>query len=142
MLNDAEMLGALCQDADMGRSAARHVLGFIHNDALAGVVREQMQDYDHAYGSAAQILREAGQAVPKPKTMAKAMTAMSTDMQTMMDPSSSKIAQLMIQGNTMGITTITKQLHEYAESSPEIAALAHKQIEMEQRNIEDLKKFL
>ena len=142
MLNDAEMLGSLCQDADTGRSAAQHVLKLVHNDALACTVREQLEDYDHAYQSAAQILLEARCEPPKPKSVAKAMTAVSTDMQTMLDASSSKIAQMMIQGNTMGITTITKQLHQYGEGNQDIVDLACKQVEMEQRNIENLKKFL
>ncbi len=142
MLNDAEMLGSLCQDADIGRSAAQHVLKLVHNNALAGTIQEQLQDYDHAYQSAAQILLESRCKPPKPKSVAKAMTAVSTEMQTMFDPSSSKIAQMMIQGNTMGITTITKQLHQYGEGSEEIVDLARKQVEMEQRNIENLKKFL
>lgn len=142
MYDDAEMLGCLCQDADMGRSAAQHVLTLIHNHALAATVQEQLEDYNHAYESAAQILLESGQTPPKPKSVAKAMTTVSTDMQNMMDPSSSKIAQMMIQGNTMGITTITKQLHQYEEGREEIVDLARKQVEMEQRNIEDLKKFL
>ena len=142
MSDDIAMLEALCQDADMGRAAARHVLKLVHNDALAATVREQMEDYDHAYGSAAQILLENGGGTPKPKAAAKAMTAVSTEMQNLMDPSSSKIAEMMIQGNTMGITTITKQLHQYGEGQKEIVDLARKQVAMEQRNIEDLKKFL
>lgn len=142
MSDDTAMLEALCQDADMGRSAAQHVLKLVHNEALAATVREQLADYDHAYGSAAQILLETGGETPKPKNAAKAMTAVSTDMQNLMDPSSSKIAELMIQGNTMGITTVTKQLHQYGEGKQEIVELARKQVEMEQRNIEDLKKFL
>ena len=130
MLNDAEMLGSLCQDADIGRSAAQHVLKLVHNNALAGTIQEQLQDYDHAYQSAAQILLESRCKPPKPKSVAKAMTAVSTEMQTMFDPSSSKIAQMMIQGNTMGITTITSQLHKYGEGSEEIIDLASKQVEM------------
>ena len=141
MMGDEEMLGCLCKDADMGRSAAGHVLGLIHNDALCSTVKEQLADYDHAYNSAAQILCEAGAEVPKSNPATKAMSAISTDMQNMMDPTSSKIAQMMIEGNTMGITTITKQLHEY-KGGGEVGDLAKKQIRMEQKNIENLKKFL
>lgn len=142
MLDDTGMLECLCQDADMGRSAAEHVLKLVHNDTLAATVKEQRDDYNHAYESAAQILMESRHEEPKPKTAAKVMTAVSTEMQNMMDPSSSKIAQMMIQGNTMGITTITKQLHQYEAGKEEIVQLARKQIEMEQNNIENLKKFL
>lgn len=142
MLDDRGMLDCLCRDADMGRAAAQHVLELIHNDALNTTVREQLADYDHAYDSAARILCESGSEAPKSNPAAKAMTALSTDMQNMMDPTSSKIAQMMIQGNTMGVTTITKQLHQYEGGNGEIKELAKKQIRMEQRNIENLKKFL
>lgn len=142
MLENSEMLGYLCQDADMGRTGAQHVLKLIKNEDLAATVKEQLDDYEHAYDSAAQLLQKMGKEAPKSNFAAKAMSAISTEMQNMMDPSSSKIAQMMIEGNTMGITTLTKQLHQYEDGDKEIVSLARKQVAMEQRNIENLKKFL
>ena len=136
MLNDAEMLGSLCQDADIGRSAAQHVLKLVHNNALAGTIQEQLQDYDHAYQSAAQILLESRCKPPKPKSVAKAMTAVSTEMQTMFDPSSSKIAQMMIQGNTMGVIELTKARADCEGAQANAQDLAARLLSLEQENIE------
>lgn len=142
MLNDSQMLEYLCQDADMGRSSAKHVLKLAKDEALSATIKEQLNDFEHAYDSAAQMLSQSGKEAPKSNPMAKAMASLNTEMQNFMDSSSSKIAEMMIQGNTMGITTITKQLHEYDGSNKQVAELSKKQIQMEQQNVEDLKKFL
>ncbi|MDO5602600.1 MAG: hypothetical protein Q4G07_07500 [Oscillospiraceae bacterium] len=141
-MNDTEMLGCLCEDADMGRSSARRVLKHIKDTNLSATVKEQLDDFEHAYDSAAQMLSQKGQNAPTSAPMAKTMAAVESEMQTFMDSSSSKIAEMMIQGNTMGITTITKQLNDYNGEDPEVSKLSKKQIGMEQRNIENLKKFL
>jgi hypothetical protein len=54
----------------------------------------------------------------------------------------SHIAEMMIQGSTMGIIDITKNLKEYADADKDISALANRLLKFEQQNIEEMKKFL
>ncbi|MFQ9798222.1 MAG: hypothetical protein ACLR23_04035 [Clostridia bacterium] len=61
----------------------------------------------------------------------------SSDVKTISDNSPSKIAEMVIQGNTMGVTKMTKRIHEYDGDNKKIVALAQKHVAMEEDNIEE-----
>ena len=75
---------------------------------------------------------------------AKLGTKMSVAMNTMVDSTSSHIAEMMIQGGTMGITDATKTLREYENTScsEDALDLAKRIIKFEEDSIEKLKEFL
>ncbi|MFA7138865.1 MAG: hypothetical protein WC151_10140, partial [Bacteroidales bacterium] len=54
----------------------------------------------------------------------------------------SHIADMLIKGNTMGVTGITKSLNSHKNADPQIQSLADRFIKLEQSNIERLMKFL
>lgn len=142
LIHDTEMLECICQDADMGRAAVGHVINLTQDTQLRDVLKQQRSDYQRSYAAAAAHLQKKGDAPPSAKLLTKAMAYIGSDFQTFIDHSASKIAELVIQGNTMGITEITKQLNQYDGSNRAITDLAHEQIKMEQKNIDNLKAFL
>jgi translation initiation factor 2B subunit (eIF-2B alpha/beta/delta family) len=76
--------------------------------------------------------------------MAKLGVKMGVMMNTMMDDTTSHIAEMMIQGATMGITATTKLIRENENTSrsEEALALARRIIGYEEESIEKLKQFL
>lgn len=142
MIHDTDMLEIICQDADMGQAAVGHVINLTKDTSLRDELKKQRSDYQRSYAAAAALLQEKGCTPPSAKSFTKAMTYVSSELQTLADHSPSKIAELVIQGNTMGITAITKQLHQYDGSNHAITNLANEQIRMEQKNIDNLKGFL
>ena len=58
-----------------------------------------------------------------------------------LDSSDSKIAEMTIQGNNMGVTKTIEHLHDYAGGG-EAEKLAKKLLATEQANVEQLKPFL
>jgi len=54
----------------------------------------------------------------------------------------SKIAEMVIQGSTMGVTEMTKELNNYQGTNQELFRTAQKFIQTEQDNIEEMKKYL
>lgn len=142
MNDEKELLEYVRQDAEMGRDAVTHVMKFTEDPGLRGVLKHQLDGYQISHRNAGDLLKEYGGEAKGVNPMAKAMTYASTSMKTMTDRSASHIADLMIQGSTMGITTMTKHLNDYQGASDKVRALAEKQVKMEQDNIETLKKFL
>lgn len=63
-------------------------------------------------------------------------------MKLMADPSASKIAEMMIQGNTMGMTQSLRNLNDYPGKDERVRDLASKLLRTEEANIEQMKKFL
>ena len=76
--------------------------------------------------------------------MTKFWASVGIAMNTMIDASSSHLAEMVIEGSTMGITDTTKVINEY-ENDPECreaVELARKIVKFEQDNIEIMKKYL
>ncbi len=86
--------------------------------------------------------RMAGTDLGENGTMAKFSAYMMIEMKTIADQSPSHIAQMMIQGSTMGVVQATKHLKEQAGADEEVRALTQRLIETEQDNIETMKSFL
>jgi len=63
-------------------------------------------------------------------------------MNTLINSSDSHIAQMVIQGSTMGITQMTKLLNSKPNADGPSAQIAKEFIYKEQDNIEEMKKYL
>ena len=74
--------------------------------------------------------------------MARAGMWMGMRMKTFTDTSTAHLANLLIQGNTMGITELTRSRNEHGEADAESAALCDRLIKAQQDAIERAKGFL
>lgn len=142
MVQDSDMLQYIYQNAEMGRDGINHIIKMTDDSGFRKALEEQLNDYQNTFDTAEKMLRDKGQEPESSNPMAKASTFVSSKMQTLMDNSPSHMAEMMIQGNTMGITKMTKRIHEYDGKDEEILKLAKKQVATEQANIEQMKKFL
>ena len=58
------------------------------------------------------------------------------------DNSTSHIADMVIKGNTMGITKMTREMNQSLSGDPQVRGLGEELINTQRRNIETLKKYL
>lgn len=72
----------------------------------------------------------------------KMMASSGIKMNTMLDKSPSHIAEMTIQGSTMGIITATEELNRHAGVEEPVRQLASEIVQFEQNNIERLKGYL
>ena len=86
--------------------------------------------------------RAHGAAAEDASPVAKAMARVSSTMKSLVNPTTSKLAEMVIQGNTMGATELKKQLNAYRGSNPSVVSLAQRQLKSEEKNIEDMKQYL
>ena len=89
------------------------------------------------------MLEEKGD---KPKVatqpMQKAMLWGSIQMNTLANSTPEHLAEMMIQGTTMGIIDIQKRLNELPQADSDSRKLAEDFLKGEQQNIDELKKLL
>nr|WP_122013274.1 hypothetical protein [Maliibacterium massiliense] len=142
MLDDCTMLSNICQNTEMGRTGIAHVMDLTRDTDLRQALEAQLSEYHQIYDAADAMLQEKSEGPEHISPMAKVMSYLSANFKTMQDPSSSKIAEMMIQGSTMGITKMTKWLHDYDGGDNRITRLAQKLVKTEQANIEEMKHFL
>ena len=145
MINDEQMLNSICETADMGRESLRQVLEKTGDSALKGALRTQMSEYDNDYNLALEMLQQSGpkEKHPRARPITKAESQITVNLKTAFGQNKeSQIAEMVIQGSSMGVVKITKELHDYSGGNQAVKQLAERHLQTEQNNIEEMKKFL
>ena len=142
MINDAEMLTYILQNAEMGCQGVKDVRDSKRGGALDAVLSSQMARYGKIYNTAGDMLRNRGEEIHHVSPMAKTMARFTANRDIKRDPSSSHIAEMMIKGNTMGVNNMAQHLRRYDRTDPNITLLAKKMLDVEQQHINELRAFL
>ena len=74
--------------------------------------------------------------------MAKASSEVMSTVKAMTDRSTANIAEMMIQGSTMGVTKSLRTIRGCDLRDENVRRLADKLLKTEQANIEEMKRFL
>ena len=69
-------------------------------------------------------------------------TYLMINLQTMNDKSASHMAQMLIEGSSMGVTNALQDLRKYEDADTEILRLMRKLYKFEEKNVETYKAFL
>lgn len=143
MTDEMQILDSISATADMGRDSLNHVIEKANNAQLKNTLQKQFSEYDSAYKSAEDMIRAKGKNPQKIGAPVKAYSHLVSNIKTLTaEDTTSKIAEMVIQGSTMGVTEITRQLNDYHGNDQAIRSLAEKIIQTEQANIEEMKTFL
>ncbi len=78
----------------------------------------------------------------KTSTMNKIMTWYGIQMNTMMDDTTSKLSELLMQGTNMGIIEGRRLLNENENASPDVKSILNDFVVMQEDSVETLKKYL
>ena len=133
-MKDIELLQYVHETASMG------VLGL--RDLLPQVESAKMKQYQDIASDSAKLLQSKGSEPKDPGLMARLSSQAMATMKTLADSSDSKLAEMVIQGNNMGVTKGLKHLHDYQGNDPKIRALAEKLLATEQANVSQMQPFL
>ena len=139
-----EIATKLYKNMKMGSDSVAKLLDKIADGQFKSAMMKQLNGYESFAAKAKMYLADHGKEAKEESPMTKFWATVGMKMNTLMDSSVSHIAEMMIEGSTMGITDTTKIINEY-ESNPECrdaVALARDIVRFEQSNIETLKKFL
>ena len=138
MDHDQQFLSFIHKNAAMGVSAIPQVLSLPQSRAMGQALNSQLQEY--------RTIAAQSQAYARLHTPGLAVRAMSGAMlkaRTAADHTTSKLAQLMIQGSTMGTVEMTRRIHQYTgKADPELLALGSRLLHTEEQNIQQMKRFL
>lgn len=137
-------LDSLYKNVKMGADSIIDLMPKVKDKGMREEMTAELEHYEKFAKNIRDILFKSGDEPKEESFMAKAMTKMGIEMNTMMDSTSSHIADMMIQGATMGVTDTTKLIREYENTScsEEAIALARETVKYEEESIERLKKFL
>ena len=111
---------------------------------MRSVMTLQLDGYEKYAARAAKALEERGVDAKEENLFTRLSARMGMAINTMIDSTTSHIAEMMIQGSNMGITDLTKLLNDHTPrgTGKEAVRLAREVIAFEESNLEMLKRYL
>lgn len=139
---DADILNTVYQAANMGASAISGLIERADDAQLKDALIDQLNDYHTYETEAISHMNKIEETPEDPGVMKKSMSRIGIKMNTAIDNTSSHLAEMVIQGSTMGITDLTSVINSNRDASEETQRLCSSLIHREQHNINRMKSFL
>lgn len=141
-MKEIEILKEISKDAKMGMDSLTTVTDKAQDEKFKKVLNNQHDEYQNIFDRSQELLIQQGENYEDVPTMQKVMSWTGIQMNTMSDKSNSKLSELLIQGNDMGVVKGNKLLHNNEFTTPEIKNLLSDFIRLQEKNIDDLKQYL
>ncbi len=136
----------LLQQCDLGIqmaiSSIEEVLDDVHSDELRSCLTTSREDHKKLAQQVEQQLDSRGNSGKDPSPMAKGMAWAKTNMKLALDDSDRAIADLLTDGCSMGIKSLTRYLNEYPAAAEEAKSLTHRLIALEEMLQTNLHPYL
>ena len=142
MKNSKEMLSSILKTTQMGQTGIRSVMKNAMRPSLRKALESQLQEYDSIESEAHAIANQRGWELPELDPSTRIMANVMTKMKLTYGHTDSKIAGMMIQGNTRGMITGLKNMHQYSTQDRQIHTLSQKLLDCETANIRQMQGFL
>ena len=140
--NEVNVMDEINKGACMGMDAIHFVLDKVEDDNLHKILDEQYNKYKSISDRICKIYPEYSEKEPhETNAMNKVMTWYGIEMKTLTDHTSSKIAELMLQGTNMGIIE-GRRLLNHKSTDDEVHSIVQEYVDMQEDAVEKLKRFL
>lgn len=142
MKNSKEILSSVVKIAQMGQTGIRSVLDTSMRPSLRKALESQLREYDSIETEAHTIASQRGWELKELDPGVRMMTDMMTRMKLHGRNTDSKIADMMIQGNTRGMVKGLKNLHQFPSSDSQVQMVSQKLLDCETANIRQMQGYL
>ncbi len=142
MTEEAKILENIKQNVEMGIDGINTVRKKVKDENFLSLLDEQRKEYREILAETGNRLHEIDAPVEGGKTASAVYAKVFSTAKTLVYTCDSEIAEDMIKGTSTGITKLTRHLNDACDIPSETRAFAEKLVKTEEKNIEDLKKFL
>ncbi len=142
MKSSKEVLSSVLKTTQMGQVGIRSVLDNSMRPKLRKALESQLHEYDSIETEAHSLATQRGWDLAELDPGIRFMTDMMTRMQLNGKNTDSKIAAMMIQGNTKGMIKGLKNLHQLQQPDAQLQILSQKLLDCENANIRQMQSFL
>lgn len=142
MKNSKEILSSVIKTAQMGQIGIRSVLDTSMRPGLRKALESQLREYDSIETEAHTIASQRGWELEELDPGVRMMTDMMTRMRLHGRNTDSKIAGMMIQGNTRGMIKGLKDIHQLARQDSQVQIVSQKLLDCETANIRQMQGYL
>lgn len=142
MKNSQQILSSILKTTQMGQIGIRSVLDTRMRPGLRNALVQQLKEYDQIETEAHALASQRGWELPELDPAVRMMSNMMARMKLAGSGSDSKIADMMIQGNTKGMVKGLRNLHQFPREDSQISALSQKLLDTENANIRQMQEYL
>ncbi len=140
----ADLLKAIYKNVKMAGDSLIDLMPKVKDEKLKSEMTVQLSTYEAFASRAAKLLADEGVKPEEEGFLTKVGAKMGCIVNTMRDSTSSHLAEMLIEGATMGMNDMYKQIRESenTEASEKALRLARDVCAYEERTIEEMKRFL
>ena len=138
---DKKVLNNIYNASKIGLDSVEFLYGKVKDENLKNDMNEYVRKYYDILNETRNRLSLYNQQPKDYSPVSKAMMWVGLQANTIVDHSPSKIAEILVQGSTMGIVSMTKDLNNEMVSD-DIKKIANTLIHYEKENINNIKKYL
>ena len=139
---DEEVLAEIYRNSQLALQSISNALPETEDEELRKEMQSQHEGYEKISGKACVIAKNRGIELKEPNPMKKMMMWGSIKMNTLTDGSRAHVAEMMIQGTVMGITSLKTTQGKAECNDEEICSLLSEMIAMEEKYEKRLKTYL
>lgn len=140
--DDVNVLDELNKGTCMGRDAIKMILDKVEDEELYKVLEKEYSNYKELSDKIVELYPEYDDGEPhETNILNKAKTWYGIEMKTLLDDTSSKLAELIMQGINMGIIEGRRLLNS-KDIDESVHELTQRYVDMQEEAVENLKKFL
>lgn len=142
MINSQRVLNDVIKTSQMGISGINVVMPKTSQPALRQALKVQRQEYSDIEQQAKLVAQRKGYKIDQIKPITRRMSAMMSRGQLLMGEPNSKIAGMMIQGNTRGMIKGIKNQHQFNTQDEQVSILTQRLLDCESANIRQMQNYL
>ena len=142
MINSQRVLNDIIKTSQMGINGINVVMEKTKQPALRQALKVQRREYSDIEQQAKLLARQKGYQIDQIKPITRRMSAMMSKGQLLVGEPDSKIAGMMIQGNTRGMILSLKNMRRCDAPDTQVAQLAQKLLDTEKNNIVSMEGFV
>lgn len=140
--DNAVFLNFIYENSGMGITTISQILDIAKEEDFCKHLQKELDEYRTVHQEAKRLLNENGFDEKGLTMFEKVRTYLMISAQTMMDKTSSHIAEMLITGSNMGILDATKHLKKADHVERDIKNLMDRLLKFEESNVQKLKAFL
>ena len=142
MKTSKELLSSIVKTAQMGQVGVKSVMEYAQGAALKAALHSQLKEYDMIEEEALQIANQRGWDIPQLNSATKIMSQSYAKANLMVGNTDSRIAAMMINGNTKGMIKSIKNKHHSNNTDQRINKLGEKLLSFENENVQQMQEYL
>lgn len=142
MKTSQELLSSILKTTQMGQTGIRSVLDTTLEPELRRALTQQLKEYDGIETEAHAIASQRGWELQELDSAVRFLSNMTVRMRLTGEDATSKISEMMIQGNTRGLVKCLRGQHHCEGKDNRVDTLTQKLIDTQTNNIRQMRPFL